>query len=169
VTVDPLPATAALVARCRALGSDGDEAEGAFEQSLRLHAEARDGFETPHTRLRYGEWLRRAGRRTAARAQLAAAADAFAAMDLTLWAHRAEEELRATGRTARPRAVLLEEPLTPQETRIAALAAEGLSNRDIAAALFLSPKTIEHHLSTVYRKRGLRSRAQLAQLFTTRP
>jgi DNA-binding NarL/FixJ family response regulator len=87
-------------------------------------------------------------------------------MDLTFWARRAEEELRATGRSARPRRPLLEEPLTPQEIRIATLAAEGLPNREIGAALFLSPKTVEHHLSTVYRKRGLRSRAQLARLFT---
>jgi DNA-binding CsgD family transcriptional regulator len=166
VTRDPVPGTAALVARCRALGADGDEADAAFAESLRLHAEARDGFETPHTRLLYGEWLRRAGRRTAAREQLEAAAGAFRAMDLTLWAQRAEEELRATGRTARPRRTLPEEPLTPQETRIATLAAEGMANREIAAALFLSPKTVEHHLSTVYRKRGLRSRAQLGQLFT---
>jgi DNA-binding CsgD family transcriptional regulator len=166
VTADPLPATAALVARCRALGADGDEAEAAFQQSLHLHAQARDGFETPHTLLLHGQWLRRAGRRVDARAQLEAAADGFAAMDLSLWAHRAEEELRATGRTARPRRPLPQDPLTPQEIRIATLAAEGLPNREIAAALFLSPKTIEHHLSTVYRKRGLRSRAQLAQLFT---
>ena len=82
-------------------------------------------------------------------------------------ATRAEDELRATGRTARPRRPLPEEPLTPQETRIAALAAEGMANREIAGALFLSPKTVEHHLTTVYRKRGLRSRAQLAQLFPT--
>ena len=167
MTRDPVPATAALVARCRALGADGDEAEGAFEEALRWHAEALDGFETPHSRLLFGEWLRRAGRRTAAREQLAAAADAFEAMDLTLWATRAEDELRATGRTARPRRPLPEEPLTPQETRIAALAADGMANREIAGALFLSPKTVEHHLTTVYRKRGLRSRAQLAQLFPT--
>ena len=167
VTRDPVPATAALVARCRALGADGDDAEAAFEEALRWHAEAHDGFETPHSRLLFGEWLRRAGRRTAAREQLAAAADGFAAMELTLWATRAENELRATGRTARPRRPLPEEPLTPQETRIARLAADGMANREIAAALFLSPKTVEHHLSTVYRKRGLRSRAQLAQVFST--
>jgi DNA-binding NarL/FixJ family response regulator len=86
-------------------------------------------------------------------------------MDLTAWARRAEEELRATGRTARPRRPLPEEPLTPQETRIAVPAGRGASNREIAAELFLSPKTVEHHLSSVYRKRGLRSRVQLARLF----
>ena len=75
-------------------------------------------------------------------------------MDLPHWAQRAETELRATGRTARPRRLLAEEPLTSQETRVAVLAAQGLSNREIAAMLFLSPKTVEHHLSSVYRKRG---------------
>ena len=92
------------------------------------------------------------------------AADAFAARDLTAWARRAGEELRATGRTARPRRPLPEKPLTPQETRIAVPAGRGASNREIAAELFLSPKTVEHHLSSVYRKRGLRSRVQLARL-----
>jgi len=89
----------------------------------------------------------------------------YVAPNLAYWAGRAEEELRATGRTARPRRPLPEEPLTPQETRIAALAAGGASNGQIAAQLFLSPKTVEHHLTSVYRKRGLRSRVQLARLF----
>ena len=113
----------------------------------------------------YGARLRRSGRRTRAREELAAAADAFAAMDLAAWARQAEDELRATGRTARPRRPLTDEPLTAQETRIAVLAAQGYSNAEIAAALFLSPKTVEHHLSSVYRKRGLRSRVGLARLF----
>ncbi|WP_369254815.1 AAA family ATPase [Geodermatophilus amargosae] len=166
VSASPLPATAALVARCRALTCPGDDAAaGLFERSLAAHALAPDAFETPHTRLLYGARLRRSGRRTRAREELAAAADAFAAMDLTAWAQRAEDELRATGRTARPRRPLPEEPLTAQETRIAVLAAQGHSNAEIAAGLFLSPKTVEHHLSSVYRKRGLRSRVGLARLF----
>ncbi|GAB3321829.1 LuxR family transcriptional regulator [Geodermatophilus aquaeductus] len=166
VAPSPLPPTAALVARCRALTRpDDDGAAELFEQALAAHALAPDAFETPHTRLLYGARLRRAGRRTRAREELAAAADAFAAMDLAAWARRAEDELRATGRTARPRRPLTEEPLTAQETRIAVLAAQGHSNAEIAAALFLSPKTVEHHLSSVYRKRGLRSRVGLAQLF----
>ncbi|SNS22678.1 DNA-binding response regulator, NarL/FixJ family, contains REC and HTH domains [Geodermatophilus saharensis] len=165
VSRSPLPPTAALVARCRALACpDDDEAAALFERALAAHAVAPDSFETPHTRLLFGERLRRAGRRTRAREELAAAADAFAAMDLVHWARRAEEELAATGRTARPRRPLPEEPLTPQETRIAVLAAGGASNREIAAELFLSPKTVEHHLTSVYRKRGLRSRVQLARL-----
>ncbi|NEM04492.1 AAA family ATPase [Geodermatophilus normandii] len=165
-SASPLPATAALVARCRALTCpDDDGAAELFERSLAAHALAPDAFETPHTRLLHGERLRRAGQRTRAREELTAAADAFAAMDLAAWAQRAEDELRATGRTARPRRPLPEEPLTAQETRIAVLAAQGHPNAGIAAQLFLSPKTVEHHLSSVYRKRGLRSRVELARLF----
>lgn len=166
----PLPTTAALVARCRALGSpDDDAASAAFEEALALHAGSPDRFEASHTRLLYGARLRRAGRRTQAREQIAVAATEFAEMDLLHWVQRADAELRATGRTARPRRQLAEEPLTSQETRVAMSAAEGLSNREIAAALFLSPKTVEHHLSSVYRKRGLHSRVQLARAFRAGP
>jgi len=159
----PPPPTAALVARCRALTA---AAEGA-EAALAAHAQAPDAFEAARTRLLYGARLRRAGRRVAAREQLRAALDAFAAMDLTAWARRAADELGATGATARPRRPLASEPLTSQETRVALLVARGLSNREVAAALFLSPKTIEHHLASVFRKRGFRSRTELASAFAT--
>jgi DNA-binding CsgD family transcriptional regulator len=162
------PATAALVARCQALAAaDTVVAVTAFETALASHAKAPDAFETARTRLLYGARLRRAGQRVAAREQLRAARDAFAAQDLTLWAQRATDELRATGETARPRRPLANEPLTSQETRVALLVARGLSNREVAAALFLSPKTIEHHLGSVYRKRGFRSRTELAHAFAT--
>jgi DNA-binding CsgD family transcriptional regulator len=78
-------------------------------------------------------------------------------MDLTAWTQRAADELAATGATARPRRPLASEPLTSQETRVALLVARGLSNREVAAALFLSPNTVEHHLASVFRKRGYRS------------
>ncbi len=135
--------------------------------ALAAHAQAPDAFEAARTRLLYGARLRRAGRRVAAREQLRAALDAFAAMDLTAWARRAADELGATGATARPRRPLASEPLTSQETRVALLVARGLSNREVAAALFLSPKTIEHHLASVFRKRGFRSRTELASAFAT--
>ena len=83
-------------------------------------------------------------------------------MDLDHWSDLAARELAATGATARRRRTPGEEPLTSQETRVALLAAQGLSNREIGASLFLSPKTIERHLSSVYRKRGFRSRTELA-------
>jgi DNA-binding CsgD family transcriptional regulator len=164
----PAPPTVALVARCRGLTADGDDAAAeAFETALAAHAQAPDAFETARTRLLYGARLRRTGRRVAAREQLRVALDAFAAMDLTAWARRAADELGATGATARARRPLASEPLTSQETRVALLVARGRSNREVAAALFLSPKTIEHHLASVFRKRGFRSRAELAAAFAT--
>jgi DNA-binding CsgD family transcriptional regulator len=168
VTPQPPPATAALVARCRGLtAADEGAAAEAFEAALATHAQAPDAFEAARTRLLYGARLRRAGRRVAAREQLRVALDAFAAMDLTAWVQRAADELGATGATARPRRPLASEPLTSQETRVALLVARGLSNREVAAALFLSPKTIEHHLASVFRKRGFRSRTELARAFAT--
>jgi DNA-binding CsgD family transcriptional regulator len=167
VTPQPPPAaTVALVARCRALTvADDATAAEAFEVALAAHAQALDAFEAARTRLLYGARLRRAAPRAAAREQLRAALDAFVAMDLTAWAQRAADELAATGATARPRRLLASEPLTSQETRVALLVARGLSNREVAAALFLSPKTIEHHLASVFRKRGFRSRTELASTF----
>jgi DNA-binding NarL/FixJ family response regulator len=103
-----------------------------------------------------------------AREQLEPAREAFAAMDLDVWAHRAAEELAATGARVRKREITATEPLTSQETRVALHAVKGLSNKEIAAALFLSPKTVERHLSSVYRKRGLRSRTELAATFASR-
>jgi DNA-binding CsgD family transcriptional regulator/tetratricopeptide (TPR) repeat protein len=169
VTPEPAPPpTAALVARCRGLTAAGDEVSAeAFQAALAAHAQAPDAFEAARTRLLYGARLRRAGQRVAAREQLRAALDAFTAMDLTAWAQRAADELAATGATARPRRPLASEPLTSQETRVALLVARGLSNREVAAALFLSPKTIEHHLASVFRKRGFRSRTELASAFAT--
>jgi DNA-binding NarL/FixJ family response regulator len=167
VTPQPAPPpTAALVARCRALTVAGDAtAAEAFEAALAAHAQAPDAFEAARTRLLYGARLQRAGRRVAAREQLRVALDAFVAMDLTAWAQRAADELAATGATARPRRPLASEPLTSQETRVALLVARGLANREVAAALFLSPKTVEHHLASVFRKRGFRPRTELASTF----
>ena len=160
------PRLRALVARCRGLAAeDLDSATRAFEMALAAHAESPDPFEAARTRLLYGAWLRRSGQRVRARAELTAAHDAFAEMDLTVWLRRAESELAATGSRPRSRVPQVPEPLTAQETRVALHAADGLSNKEIAAALFLSPKTIEHHLSSVYRKRGYRSRAELAASF----
>jgi DNA-binding CsgD family transcriptional regulator/tetratricopeptide (TPR) repeat protein len=161
------PATAALVARCQALATTDDaEATAAFERSLARHAGVPPAFEESRTRLLYGSRLRRSGRRIDAREQLGRARDAFAGWGHAHWADVAEAELRATGATARPRGPVVDEPLTSQETRIAQLVAQGLSNREVAAALFLSPKTVEHHLTTIFRKRGLRSRTELAASFT---
>jgi DNA-binding NarL/FixJ family response regulator len=159
----------ALVARCQGLTADDDEtAVQAYEAALAAHADAPDVFETARTRLLYGARLRRSGQRVKAREQLRTAHDAFAEMDLTAWIRRAADELAATGAKPRTRQLQLTEPLTSQETRVALHAAKGMSNKEIAAALFLSPKTVEHHLSSVYRKRGFRSRAELAVSFRPR-
>ena len=159
----------ALVARCQALTAEQEEAAvQAYEAALTAHADAPDVFEAARTHLLYGARLRRSGQRVKAREQLRTAHDAFAEMDLTAWVLRAADELAATGAKPRTRRPQPTEPLTSQETRIALHAAKGMSNKEIAAALFLSPKTVEHHLSSVYRKRGFRSRAELAGSFRPR-
>ncbi|HEY5981708.1 MAG TPA: AAA family ATPase [Microlunatus sp.] len=156
----------ALAARCRGLTApDQHAADLAFETALAAHAEAPDPFETARTQLLYGARLRRAGHRVRARVQLNAALDALTTMDLSAWVRRAADELAATGASPRSRRPRTEESLTAQETRVALHAASGLTTKDIAAALFLSPKTVEHHLSSVFRKRGVRSRAELAASF----
>jgi DNA-binding CsgD family transcriptional regulator len=167
---DPvLPQVAAMVARCEALGAaDTPWAEASFARAIALHEPSTDRLESARTRLLLGMRLRRAGRRVDARAHLDAARREFAAMDLTLWAERARAELAATGERAHTRE-RTGESLTSQETRVALLVARGLTNREVAAALFLSPKTVEHHLGAVLRKRGLRSRTELARSLSVEP
>jgi DNA-binding NarL/FixJ family response regulator len=155
----------ALALRCVALTvPDEATADATLKAALRAHAEGLDPFETARTRMLYGGRLRRAGHRVAAREHVTAARDAFARMDLTRWADVAEQELAATGAARRERATGAE-PLTSQETRVALLAAQGMSNKEIGAALFLSPRTVERHLGNVFRKRGFRSRTELAAAY----
>jgi DNA-binding NarL/FixJ family response regulator len=144
---------------------DDDEALSTFDAALTAHAATTNPFETARTRLMFGSRLRRAGRRTLAREHLTLAREAFAAMDMAAWVGRADDELAATGARARRRQITSSEPLTAREVRVAMLAARGCPNKEIAAALFLSPKTVERHLSSVYRKRGFRSRTELAAAF----
>jgi DNA-binding CsgD family transcriptional regulator/tetratricopeptide (TPR) repeat protein len=156
----------ALGARLRAMvAPDLGTAAAAFAEAHRAHAAGSRPFEAARTRLLHGAALRRAGQRVAAREQLAAAAAAFGAMGLDAWMARAEGELAASGRTAR-RGPRPGDPLTSQETRVVLLVARGLSNREIAAALFVSPKTVEHHVSSALRKRGMRSRTELAVAYS---
>jgi DNA-binding CsgD family transcriptional regulator len=114
-------------------------------------------------RLLYGQWLRRAKRRRDAQHQLRAAHDMFTAIGAEYFADRASSELRATGERARARTPETTFDLTPQEARVASLAADGLMNNQIAAQLFVSPHTVEYHLGKVFRKLGINSRAQLAR------
>ena len=114
--------------------------------------------------LAYGERLRRKRRKIDARAQLRTALDTFEGLGTKLWAERARGELKATGETARKRDVSTLDDLTPQELRIAQLVAGGATNRDVAAQLFVSPKTVEYHLRKVFVKVGVNSRVELARV-----
>lgn len=154
---------AALELRCRALLTADDTAAELYRAAL-----ARGGrpLEQARTRLLFGEWLRRARRKTEAREQLEPAAEAFERAGAAPWAARARTELAALGLggAVSTAARGLAARLTPQELQIVRLAARGLSNRDIAAQLFLSPRTVGHHLYKAYPKLGVASRGELAEL-----
>jgi DNA-binding CsgD family transcriptional regulator len=154
----------ALAARSRALLAQGEDAELEFEHALRLHAEGDRAFDRARTALLYGEFLRRERRRVDARAQLRDALEVFEQLGAAAWTHRAQAELRASGESARKRDHSTVDELTPQELQIARFVAEGLSNKEVAAQLFLSPRTIDHHLRSVFSKLGITSRGQLARL-----
>jgi DNA-binding CsgD family transcriptional regulator len=156
-----LPWSLARALRSRGLVSDDFEPH--FEEALRLHAQTPDVFEGARTRLAYGARLRRARQRVRAREELRAALETFDRLGPSPWADAAGAELAATGETAHRRAPWTLGELTPQELQIALLLADGKTTREAAAALFLSPKTIEYHLRSVYRKLGINSREALAQ------
>ncbi len=158
----------AVVAHGRALlaaeRQPTDTAERLFQQSLRYQATAGRPFEQARTQLAYGEFLRRSRRRLDAREQLRNALHTFEDLAAAPWAQRATQELRASGETARKREASTTRSFTPQEAQVATLVARGLSNRDVAAHLFLSPRTIDFHLRNVFSKAGVSSRGELAQL-----
>lgn len=137
--------------------------EGHFARALGFHEATPDRFEEARTRLWYGERLRRARRRVQARVQLRAALERFEDLGAHPWATRARVELGATGEHARRRDPSTLDELTPQELQVAMLLAGGLTTREAAAKLFLSPKTVEHHLRNTYRKLSVRSRDALAE------
>ncbi|MGZ5405465.1 MAG: LuxR C-terminal-related transcriptional regulator, partial [Nocardioides sp.] len=154
----------ALVLRCQGLAARGtDEAEQYLQSALEVYAGHAAPFEEARTRLLLGSRLRRDGRRVAAREHLRTAHGAFTEMELTRWAELATAELGATGASVRSRTAGGQEGLTSQETRVALLVAEGRSNKEVAASLFLSPRTVERHLGNVFRKKGFRSRTELAR------
>ncbi|KJS60805.1 ATP-binding protein [Streptomyces rubellomurinus] len=156
------PWTAALRLRCQALLGPDELAEAAYRAALDLHATTNRPFEQARTALLYGEWLRRTRRRTDARPHLTAALETFDRLAAHPWSARARTELAATGTpTIAPTATSSLTPLTPQERQIARLAAQGLTNRDIAAQLYLSPRTVAHHLYKAYPKLGITSRTDL--------
>src|SRR5262249_40771649 len=143
------------LASCRALVAEGDEATGHFETAAERSADARP-FDRARIHLLYGEHLRRERRRSDSRVQLRAAIEGFERLRAEPWAERARTELRASGETARKRDRSTSDQLTPQELQIARFVAEGLSNKEVAAQLFLSPRTIDAHLRSVFAKLGIR-------------
>ncbi|MEU9335481.1 AAA family ATPase [Streptomyces sp. NPDC048290] len=161
------PWTRAVAARCRALLSDRADD---YARALRLHAEGGRPFEQARTELLYGEWLRRSRRRGEARDPLRSALAVFEALHAEPWVRRTRAELELTGETvsaAQATAQKLADRLTPQELQVVRLAAGGNSSRQIAAQLFLSPRTVEHHLYKAYPKLGVGSRRELAGLDLT--
>ena len=155
----------AVSLRCRApLSSDDAEAERLLGLALNAHCDAGRPFERARNELAFGEFLRRSRRRVEAREHLRVALDGFEALGALAWAERARSEVRASGQTARKRDPSTQDELTAQEVQIAGLVASGLSNREVAAQLFLSPRTIDFHLRNIFRKLEITSRIQLTQL-----
>ena len=150
-------------ARSRALVTEGHAAEGLYQDAIMHLGRSRVRAELARAHLLYGEWLRRRRRRGDAREQLRTAQDMLEAMGMEAFAERARRELRATGETARKRtaAAAVNQELTAHEAQIARLAREGLSNPEVGARLFLSPRTVQYHLGNVFAKLGITSRSQL--------
>ncbi|MFI0454186.1 helix-turn-helix transcriptional regulator [Actinomadura sp. 6N118] len=150
-----------LEARCRALLSEGEEADRLYREAIDRLGRTRMRVDLARAHLLYGEWLRRERRRIDARDNLRTAFDLFTEIGMRDFADRAARELQATGETARKRNVETTEELTPQEAQIARLARTGLTNKEIAERLYVSPRTIEYHLRKVFTKLGITSRHQL--------
>jgi DNA-binding CsgD family transcriptional regulator len=155
----------ALAARCRALLTHGAEArERHLSEALAFHDRDPRPFAHARTLLLLGEHLRRERRRTEARPHLRSAVDTFVRLGATPWEARARAELRATGERARRREPSTLTQLTPQQLQIVRLVAQGATNKEAAAQLFLSPRTVDHHLRNVFAKLGISSRAELIRL-----
>jgi DNA-binding CsgD family transcriptional regulator len=148
-------------ARCRALVSHGERRERSYREAIDRLGRTRLRPELARAHLVYGEWLRRERRRVDAREQLRLAHTMFSDIGMEAFAERARGELLATGETARKRIVETLDELSPQEQQVARLAAGGQTNPEIAAQLFLSPRTVEWHLSKVFGKLGIGSRKEL--------
>ena len=150
-------------ARSRALVDRGDAADRLYREAVDRLQPTRLRFDLARAHLVYGEWLRRQRRRLDARYQLRLAHGLFSEFGMEAFAERARVELEATGEHARKRTVDTFDQLTPQEAQISRLVAEGHTNREIAAHMFISPSTVEYHLGKVFRKLAVNSRTQLAR------
>ena len=151
-------------ARSKALLCDGQAAESLYREAIERLERSRIAVHLARAQLVYGEWLRRENRRVDAREQLRAAHDTFSRIGAEGFAERARRELQATGEAARRRTVETRDALTPQEAQIARLARDGLSNPNIGAQLFISPRTVQYHLGKVFAKLEITSRYQLARV-----
>ena len=166
-----------MEARVKALLSDGEAADRGYRESIDHLSRTPVRAQLARSHLLYGEWLRRERRRAEAREQLRTAYGMLDSMGMAAFAERARRELLAAGETARPRANQPERPrpaqtredLTAQEARVARLALEGLSNPEIGARLFISPRTVQYHLSNVFAKLGITSRGQLHRVLPGDP
>ena len=145
-----------------ALLQDGTQAEDCYREAIAHLQRASVGVELARAQLLYGEWLRRAGRRVEAREQLRDAHAFLTESGVDAFAERARRELAATGETVRKRTVDTQQDFTSQELHIARLAAQGLTNPEIGAQLFISPRTVEWHLGKVFGKLGITARRHLA-------
>src|SRR5580693_3836608 len=159
--VTPTDWSLGIEARIRAFLSDGDAAESLYRESITHLGRTRVRAELARSHLLYGEWLRRERRRADAREQLRTAYGMLDAMGIGAFAERARRELAATGETARKRTPETSSRLSAQETQIARLARDGLSNPEIGARLFISARTVQYHLGKVFTKLGINSRSQL--------
>ena len=158
-----------IEARVRALLSEGEAAERLHRESLDRLSRTRVRVELARGHLLYGEWLRRERRRVDAREQLRTAHEMLDAMGIEAFAERARRELQATGETARKRTVETRDELTAREAQIARLARDGLSNPEIGARLFISPRTVQYHLSKVFLKLDISSRIELEHVMPPEP
>ena len=154
----------AVEARCRALLSHDEAAERLYREAIERLTPTALGFDLARTRLLYGEWLRRERRPRDAREQLRTAHGLFSGFGMEGFTERARTELQATGERVRKRTVETQTDLTPREAQISQLVAQGATNPEIAAQLFISPGTVEYHLGKVFTKLGVKSRTQLAKL-----
>ena len=153
-----------VLARSQGLLSDGAEAEDYYIEALRLLEPTPCVLDFARTSLTYGEWLRRHRRLSDSHTHLSRAVQLFESIGATAFAARATRELRAAGSQVRKRSKTASSVLTTQESQIAQLVAQGLTNAEVANRMFLSPRTVEYHLAKVFGKLQVKSRHQLAAL-----